>query len=152
MFAYAPNDSDLQRVIVAKAAEYNDAQTVSVSFGTPQIYADLTVTALSTNKSTYNADETVTVTATVKNQGLRSAGGFYVALTSSDLTTQTKYVSSLAAGGSTSVTFTYTASRYTADKTISITATADSTGAVTESNESNNVLLSSSTSLEKKLG
>ena len=98
MFAYAPNDSDLQRVIVAKSAEYNDAQTVSISFGTPQIYADLTVTALSTNKSTYNADETVAVTATVKNQGLRSSGGFYVALTSNDLTTQTKYVSSLAAG------------------------------------------------------
>ena len=138
MFAYAPNDSDLQRVLVANAAEYNDAQTVSVSFGTPQIYADLTVTALSTNKSTYNADETVTVTGMVKNQGLRSAGGFYVALTSSDLTTQQKYVSSLAAGGSTSVTFTYTAGRYTADKTISITATADSTGTLTESNESNN--------------
>ncbi|MGI5848907.1 MAG: CARDB domain-containing protein [Christensenellales bacterium] len=138
MFAYAPDSSSLQRVIVAKAAEYNEAQTVSTWFSTPQIYADLTVTVLSTYKSTYNADETVTVTATVKNQGLRSAGGFYVTLTSSDLTTQTKYVSSLAAGGSTSVTFTYTAGQYSSDKTISITATADSTGVVAESNESNN--------------
>ncbi len=138
MFAYAPNSSSLQRVIVAKAAEYNEAQTVSTWFSTPQIYADLTVTALNTNKSVYNADETVTVTATIRNQGLRSAGGFYVALTSSDLGTQTRYVSSLASGGSTNVTFSYTAGRYSSDKTISITATADSTGAVAESNESNN--------------
>lgn len=138
MFAYAPNSSSLQRVIVAKAAEYNEAQTVSIWFSTPQIYADLTVTALSTNKSTYNADETVAVTATLKNQGLRSAGGFYVALTSSDLGMQTRYVSSLTAGSVTNVTFSYTAGRYPSDKTISITATADSTGAVTESNESNN--------------
>jgi subtilase family serine protease len=138
MFAYAPNNSSLQRVIVAKSAEYNDAQTVSVSFSTPQIYADLTVTALSTNKSTYNADETVTMTATIINQGLRTAGGFYVALTSPDLATQSKYVSSLAVGGTTNVTFTYTAGRYASDKTISVTATADSTGAVSESNESNN--------------
>ena len=138
MFAYAPNSSSLQRVIVAKATEYNEAQTVSTWFSTPQIYADLTVTALNTNKSTYNADETVTVTATIRNQGLRSAGGFYVALTSSDLGTQTRFVSSLAVGGTTNVTFSYTAGRYTSDKTISITATADSTGMVAESNESNN--------------
>lgn len=143
MFAYAPNSSSLQRVIVAKNAEYNDAKTVSVAFGTPQIYADLTVTSLSTNKAIYNADETVTVTATIKNQGLRSASGFYVSLTSSDLTTQSKYVSSLAVGGSANVTFTYTAGRYTMDKTISITATADSTGAIAESNESNNSRLGS---------
>lgn len=138
MFAYVPNSSSLQRVIVAKSAIYNEAKTVSVSFGTPQIYADLTVTALSTNKSVYNADETVTVTATIQNQGLRSASGFYVVLTSADLTTQTKYISSLAAGGSTNVTFAYTAGRYASDKTISVTAAADSTGAVTESNEGNN--------------
>ena len=138
MFAYAPSSSSLQRVIVAKSAEYNEAKTVSVAFGTPQIYADLIVTSLSTNKAVYNADETVTVMATVKNQGLRSASGFYVALTSTDLTTQTKYISSLVAGGSTSVTFSYTAGRYTSDKTISITAAADSTGAIAESNESNN--------------
>ncbi len=138
MFAYVPNSSSLQRVIVAKSAVYNEAKTVSISFGTPQIYADLTVTALSTNKSVYNADETVTVTATIMNQGLRSASGFYVALTSADLTTQAKYISSLAAGGSTSVTFSYTAGRYTSDKTVSITAAADSTGAIAEGNESNN--------------
>ena len=138
MFAYAPNSSSLQRVIVAKSTEYNEAKTVSVSFGTPQIYTDLTVTSLITNKAVYNADETVTVTVTVKNQGLRSASGFYVALTSSDLVAQTKYISSLSSGGSTSVTFAYTASRYTSDKTISITAAADSTGAIAESNESNN--------------
>jgi subtilase family serine protease len=138
MFAYAPNNSSLQRVIVVKKAEYNDAQTVWASFGTPQIYADLTVAALSPNASTYEAGNPITIMATISNQGLRSTGGFYVALTSPDLSAQTIYVSSLAAGGATNVTFSYTAGQYASDKTISITATADSTGIVAESNESNN--------------
>ncbi len=138
MIAYAPNSSSLQRVIVGKAAEYHDAQTVSVSISTPQIYADLIVSTLTANASVYDAGDTITITATVRNQGLRAAGGFYVALTSPDLATQSKYVSSLAVGGTTNVSFTYTAPQYTADRTISVTATADSTNAVAESNESNN--------------
>lgn len=138
MIAYAPNSSSLQRVIVGKAAEYHDAQTVSISVNTPQIFADLIVSALSANASVYDAGETITITATIRNQGLRSAGGFYVALTSPDLATQSKYVSSLAVGGTTNVSFTYTAPQYSADKTISVTATADSTNAVAESNENNN--------------
>jgi len=138
MFAYAPTNSSLQRVIVAKAAVYNEAKTVSVSFGTPQIYADLVVTSLYSDASVYDAGNTITITATIANQGQRSAGGFYVALASPDLSTQTRYVSPLAAGGSTNVTFTYTAPLFSADKAVTVTATADSTGAITESNESNN--------------
>ena len=138
MFAYAPNSSSLQRVIVAKSAEYIDAQTVGVAVNTPQIYADLTVTSLGSNASSYNAGDTITVTATVKNQGLRNASGFYVSLTSADLSTQTRYLSSLSAGGSTTVSFTYTAPSLSSTRNISVTATADSTGAIAESNESNN--------------
>lgn len=138
MFAYAPNSSSLQRVIVAKNVEYHNAQTVSATVRIPQIYADLTVTSLSANASSYDAGDRITITATVKNQGLRSAGGFYVALTSSDLSTQNKYVSSLGAGSSTTVTFTYTAPTFTSTRYVTVTATADSTGAVAESNESNN--------------
>ncbi len=138
MIAYAPNSNSLQRVIVGKAAEYHDAQTVSVSVSTPQIYADLIVSALSANASVYDTGETITITATVRNQGLRAAGGFYVALTSSDLATQTKYVSSLAVGSTTNVSFSYTAPQYSAGRTLSVTATADSTNAVAESNENNN--------------
>jgi subtilase family serine protease len=138
MFAYAPGSSSLQRVIVAKNAIYNEAKTVSIAVGTPQIYADLTITSLNSNAASYEAGDTITITAAIANQGLRSAGGFYATLTSPDLATQSKYVSSLASGGTTSVTFTYTAGQYTADKTINITATADSTGAVSESNEGNN--------------
>jgi len=138
MFAYAPNNSSLQRVIVAKPAVYNEAKTVTRSISTPQIYADLIVSALSSNASSYDAGDTITVTATIQNQGLRSAGGFSVALTSADLPTQTKSVSSLAAGASTIVTFTYTAPQYSANKSVTVTATADSTGAITESNENNN--------------
>jgi hypothetical protein len=138
MFAYAPNSSSLQRVIVAKNAEYHDAQTVWASVNTPQIYADLTVTALSSNASSYNAGDRITITATVKNQGLRGAGGFYVSLPSSDLSTQRKYVSSLGAGSSTTVTFTYTAPALTSTRNVTVTATADSTNAIAESNEGNN--------------
>jgi subtilase family serine protease len=138
MFAYAPNNSSLQRVIVAKNAEYIDAQTVWAAVNTPQIYADLTVTSLSSNASSYNAGDTITITATVSNQGLRSAGGFYVSLTSADLSTQSRYVSSLGAGSSTTVSFTYTAPSLSSTRDISVTAMADSTGAVAESNESNN--------------
>ncbi len=138
MFAYAPNNSSLQRVIVAKHAVYNEAKTVTRSISTPQIYADLVVSALSANASTYNAGDTITVTATIQNQGLRSAGGFSVSLTSPDLTTQTKSVSSLAAGASTTVTYTYTAPQYSANKSVTVTATADSTGVIAESNENNN--------------
>jgi subtilase family serine protease len=138
MFAYAPNNSGLQRIIVAKPAVYNDAKNVVRSFSTPQIYADLIVSALSSNASTYDAGDTITITATIQNQGLRSAGGFSVALTSADLPTQTKSVSSLAAGASTTVTYTYTAPQFSANKSVTVTATADSTGVIAESNENNN--------------
>ena len=136
MFAYAPNNSSLQRVIVTKPVVYNDAKTVSATVSTPQIYADLVVSALSSNASSYEAGDTITITATIQNQGLRSAGGFYASLTSPDLSTQTRNVPSLAAGASTSVTFTYTAPQV--NKSITVTATADSTGAIAESNEGNN--------------
>ena len=136
MFAYAPNNSSLQRVIVTKPAVYNDAKTVSATVSTPQIYADLVVSALRSNASSYEAGDTITITATIQNQGLRSAGGFYASLTSADLSTQTRSVSSLAAGASTSVVFTYTAPQV--NKSITVTATADSTGAIAESNEGNN--------------
>ena len=138
MFAYAPGSGGLQRVIVAKAAEYHDAKTVSTYLNTPQVFADLTVTALNPSASVYEAGSTITITAAIKNQGLRSAGGFYVSLTSPDLTPQSQYVSSLGVGATTYVSFTYTAARYSADKAITVTAMADSSGAIAESNESNN--------------
>ena len=138
MFAYASQKSNLQKVIVADTVDYNNAKTVAVSFGMPQIYADLTVTALYSNASTYEARNTITITTSIYNQGLRAAGGFYVALTSTDLAAQAKYISLLALGTVTNVTFTYTAPQYSADRTITVTTTADSTGAIVESNESNN--------------
>ena len=138
MSAFAPGNSSLQRVIVAKSAEYNDAQAVGVIVNTPQIYADLIITSLSSNASSYDAGDTITITATMKNQGLRSASGFYVSLTSSDLSTQSKYVSSLGAGSSTTVSYTYTAPLYSSTRDVTVTVTADSTGVVAESNEGNN--------------
>lgn len=143
MAAYAPQNSSLQKVLVAKAAEYHEAQSDSVSFRTPQIYADLVVSALNSNASSYSAGDPITITATITNQGIRSAGSFNVALTSGDLATQTKSVSSLAAGTSTTVSFSYTAARYSSDKSITVTAMADSGGVIAESNENNNTRLAS---------
>ncbi len=138
MAAYAPQNNSLQKVMVAQPTEYHTAQSSSTTFSTPQIYADLVVSSLYSNASTYNAGDGIRVYATVVNQGIRSTGGFYVSLTSADLPTQTQYVSSLGAGGSTNVVFDYTAPQYANDRNISVVATADSTGVIPEGNEGNN--------------
>jgi hypothetical protein len=124
--------------MVAKHTEYNEAKTVTRSISTPQIYADLVVSALSSNASSYDAGDTITITATIRNQGLRSAGKSSVALTSPDVPAQTKAISSLAAGASATVTYTCTAPQFSSNKTVTVTATADSTGVIPESNENNN--------------
>lgn len=100
--------------------------------------ADLTVTSLTTNKLVYEAGETVTVTATVRNQGYTAASNFVVRLTSSpSVTTQNKTIS-LASGASTTVTYTFTAPTGLDNQTITLTVMADSGNIIQESNENNN--------------
>ena len=120
---------------IAESNEGNN--TRSTSFRVVSL-PDLTVSALSVSKTEYVTGETIIITATIYNQGQSNTSGFNVALTSPDLSTQTRYVNSLAAGGSTTVTFTYIAPEFTSTRTMTVTATADSTGIVSESNESNN--------------
>lgn len=100
--------------------------------------ADLTVTSLTTNKLVYEADETVTVRATVKNQGYSTASSFAVRLsTSPSVTTQNKTVS-LAAGASTTLTYTFTAPTGLDNQSITLTVKADANNVIQESNENNN--------------
>ena len=99
---------------------------------------DLTVTNLSAGASKYKPNETVTVTATVKNNGIVPCPASRLRLSGDSITTQTKDVPALAAGGSTTVTFTFSAPYVIGDKTFAITATADPDNAIAESNENNN--------------
>ena len=99
---------------------------------------DLTVTNLTAGASKYKPNETVTVTATVKNNGIVPCPASRLRLSGDGITTQTKDVPALAAGGNTTVTFTFSAPYVIGDKTFAITATADPDNAIAESNENNN--------------
>lgn len=99
---------------------------------------DLTVTTLTTNKSVYEAGETVTVTATVRNQGQTAASNFAVRLTSSpSVTTQDRTIT-LAAGASTNVSYTFAAPSGLNYQNITLTVIADANNVIAESNETNN--------------
>lgn len=119
--------------------EYNEAnnqafRTITVKAGKP----DLSVTALSTDKPVYEAGETVTVTATVKNIGNTTAGNSVLRLSPAGLSALDRPVSSLAADASSSLTYTFVAPNNLSASSIIITALADATNIVSESNESNN--------------
>jgi hypothetical protein len=100
--------------------------------------ADLTVTSMTTNKSVYEAGEAVTVTATVKNQGYSTASGFIVRLSSSPSVTMQNRTITLAAGASTTVTYTFAAPTGLNNQNITLTVMADANNAIQESNENNN--------------
>ena len=121
--------------VIAESNESNN--TRSTSF-TVIALPDLTVTALSGDKSLYEAGDTVTVSATVKNVGPTSAGATTVWLTVPNIGTFTQSLSALGAGASRTVTFTFTAPTALNPQSITVTAYADPGHLVTESNESNN--------------
>jgi hypothetical protein len=100
---------------------------------------DLTVSSLTTDKSTYEAGETVTVTAVAGNLGHTPVSSTVMKLEISGIGTQSKAVSSLAAnGGTRTVTFTFTAPTALNNQTITLKATIDPDNVIAESNESNN--------------
>lgn len=99
---------------------------------------DLIVTNLIADAAKYKPNETVTITTTVKNNGIVPCPASKLRLSGDGITAQTKNVPALAAGGSTTVTFTFTAPYVIGDKTFAITATADPDNQIAESNENNN--------------
>lgn len=98
---------------------------------------DLVVTDLSISPSAPTQGDSVTFTATVKNQGNASGAPGVVAfkVDGTTVSTSANITSVLAAGSSTTVTGTWTASGVGSR---AITATVDNNGITTESNETNN--------------
>ena len=83
--------------------------------------ADLNVTALSTNKTTYNPGETVTVTTNVHNKGFSTSSATTMTLKRDSTTLATRSVPALAANASWGAqTFTFTAPSTNATTTYAI--------------------------------
>ncbi len=116
---------------VSESDEANNTRQVTVTG--PVAQPDLVVDAISYSPTTPTVGSTVTFQVTVRNQGTASAGSFTVRL-QGVATYQDATVSSLAAGASTTRTFTLPLS--TSPETF--TATADVNGQVSESDEANN--------------
>jgi len=109
----------------------------------PLAQPDLVVTAISPNVgagASLFANEPNVISVTVKNNGPGSAGASTLGVDVAG-SAYTANVDTLATGASQTVTVTDTVSR-TGGTSITINATADSTGVVSESNEANNVLTS----------
>jgi subtilase family serine protease len=104
---------------------------------------DLIVSALIPDKSSYEAGETVTITATIKNNGNTTSAACQASIAYNtdhlaSMSMGNKVVPALAAGASTTVTFTGTAKALGSNTNTSVTVTVDTTNVVTESNENNN--------------
>jgi hypothetical protein len=137
MAAYDATSSSIQAVVTVITGTSNVAASALLAFNTPGV-ADLTVSSLTTNKSSYDAGETVTVTAQIYNQGTGSVSSTEVMLSSAYITSITKTTGYISAGGTATVTFTFTATTFSNDTAVSLTATADPNNRITELNESNN--------------
>jgi len=116
---------------VAESDEANNTRQVTVTG--PVARPDLVVDNIMYTPTNPTVGSTVTFQVTVRNQGTASAGSFTVRL-QGVASYQDATVSSLAAGASTTRTFTLPLS--TSPETF--TATADVNGQVTESDEANN--------------
>ncbi len=116
---------------VSESDEANNTRQVTVTG--PVARPDLVVDNITYTPTTPNLGQTITFQVTVRNQGTASAGSFTVRLQGA-ASYQDATVSSLAAGASTTRTFTLPLS--TSPETF--TATADVRNQVTESDEANN--------------
>ncbi len=137
MAAYDATSSSIQAVVTVVTGTSNVAASASLTFNTPAV-ADLTVSSLTTNKSSYEAGAMVTVTAQIYNQGTGSVSSTEVMLSSAYITSITKTTGYISAGGTATVTFTFTAPTFSNDTAVSLTATADPNNRIVELNESNN--------------
>jgi subtilase family serine protease len=111
------------------------------SFGLygPRVYAatgpDLVIQDITLSPQDPAIDNAVTITVTVINQGTAAAGHFDIAGYMDNVLLATKTVSSLDAGLTASVTFSWTAQK----GSHVVKAIADSAGVITEPDETNNI-------------
>ncbi len=114
---------------------------VSFSVTTPN-KADLTITSLTTNKASYEANEDITITATVKNIGSISTGRACIGrisapqLTAVDMGDRT--IPNLAPNATTTLTFRAKAPVSSSNISVPVTVTADAANVVDEISKSNN--------------
>lgn len=135
--------------IIVEEDETNNTKSITVEIFKP-LLPDLTVTSVTPSKSSYSAGETVTIYTVIKNQGEADAGSFVVRFDPAGASAQTKTVTGLKVGASTTLTWSFTAPVLSENQTWSITVTADSNGAIEESNEGNNTGKGSVTILGEK--
>lgn len=122
---------------IAELNEGNNSNSTNIG-----IYAakpDLIVSTLSTDKTTYEAGETITVTASVKNQGYTTARASTLSITPAGMTAMTADIPALGKDATSAVqTFTFISPEPLTATQLKITATADSTNVVDELVEANN--------------
>ena len=124
--------------VIGEADESNNTGSCSVTILGEK--PDLTITSLQAGKAQYTPGETVTMTAVVKNNGIITCPASQIKLTGSEISAQTKNLSSLAPGASVSVSFSFTAPYVVGEKTFAVRATVDPSNLIEESNENNNAL------------
>lgn len=128
--------------VVSESNEDNNTQSVSVEIVKP-LLPDLTVTSVTPAKASYRAGETITFTAVVRNNGIIACPESQIRFSVAEITSQTKALSRIPAGGSVAVSFALTAPGIVGEKTYTVTAMADPNDAVDESNENNNTRIGS---------
>jgi hypothetical protein len=123
----------------------NNISTPTVSFNvkTPN-KADLAITSLTTDKSSYNTNDTVAITAVVQNVGSVSTGASCIGRIAYDTSKLTavdmgdKTIPSLLPGATTTLTYTAQIPVFAQDTVIPITVMADATNLIDEITKSNN--------------
>ncbi len=123
-----------EKNIVIESNDTNNSLTKTVAFTTPSPTADLIIESITCTPVNPPVDDTVTITAAIKNNGSGKASPSHVAYYIDDTLLNAVYVNSIEAGDTVTNTATWSA----AAGTHTIRATADCNNSVSETNESNN--------------
>ena len=123
-FVFAPitTDNTYQALVGISSDKANSpVATRALTITTPSIPPDLSISALSTNKTTYNPGETVTVTTNVSNIGHSTSAGTTLTVKLAGTTVGTRSVPTIAAGASWGTqTFTFAAPTTTSTTTYAV--------------------------------
>ncbi|MFC1902280.1 CARDB domain-containing protein, partial [Chloroflexota bacterium] len=119
---------------IIESDETNNEKTVTIGSSTSPTTADLMVQDITWSPENPSTEDTVTVTATIKNQGSGQAGPSHAIFYINDVCQTTAYVNQLSAGATVTKTFTWKAQAgsHTAK------AVTDASNRVIESDETNN--------------
>ncbi|NLV47970.1 MAG: hypothetical protein GXY22_04870 [Clostridiaceae bacterium] len=123
-FVFAPitTDNTYQALVgISSHLGRNPVISRALTITTPSIPPDLSISALSTTKTTYNPGETVTVTTNVSNIGHSTSAGTTLTVKLAGTTVGTRSVPTIAAGASWGTqTFTFAAPTTTSTTTYAV--------------------------------